>query len=419
MAKALTREPIGGDPLAGMHPVSKLLKYRKFLKLVFRETRPIAGVEKITLPQAVERILARDFRARRFIPNFRRSNFDGYAVRAVDTAGASKSSPVELSLSGFSKPGKPYSRALGRRECVRIFTGAALPHGADAVVMVEYTEANGGIIRVFEEVASGSRYDDVGADIRRGSLLLARGRRIRPLDLPIIASQGVNSVEVAIRPKVLVIPTGNEVKPVGRRLKTSEIYDANSLAVAELIRKRGAIVMTHPPVRDSPRAISDVLSRSRGRYHMIAFIGGSSAGSEDYVARLVAEKGEVFVHGIAISPGRPTLFGRVGKTLVLGIPGHPASSVAVTVLAACPIVDRLSGAIEDAPYSYVRLHSQPDCPEGLTCVRTIRASGDGATLVYKSSSQLSSFLNSDGYILLDPETDEGNGDDGWARLHFF
>jgi molybdopterin molybdotransferase len=402
-----------------MHPVSELMEYHQFLKLVFSEIGPIASFEKITLPEAVGRVLATDFRARRSIPDFRRSNFDGYAVRAVDTAGASKSSPVKLSLSGFSKPGKPYSRALGQSECVRIFTGAALPRGADAVVMVEYTEASGGTIRVFEEVASGSRYDDVGADIRRGSLLLPRGRRIRPLDLPIIASQGVDSLKVTVRPKVLVVPTGNEVKPVGSRLKNGEIYDANSLAVAELTRKRGAIVMPLAPVRDSPQAISDILSRYSGHYHMIAFIGGSSAGAEDYIARLVAEKGKVFVHGIAISPGRPTLFGCVGKTLVLGIPGHPASSVAVTVLAAYPIVDRLSGAIEDAPCSYVRLASQPDCPKELTCLRTVRATGASATLAYRSSSQLSSFLNSDGYILTDANAAAANRDDGWVRLHFF
>jgi molybdopterin molybdotransferase len=387
------------DKLGGMHPVTKLMEYEEFLKILASTVKTIDSFETVNLSEAVGRVCVSDVLASTNIPSYRRSAFDGYAVRSDDTQGATKTSPVELRLVGVSKPGEPKNSRVLKGQAVKIFTGGVVPKGADSVVMVENTELRGSTVYVFSSVKPHSCIDGAGSDIKKGQVLTKASSTIKPTDLPILASQGYGTLMVRRKPSVLIVPTGNELRALGTVLREGEIYDSNSVGVAALLKRFGADVKVAEPVKDDPQEVTSVLQRSVG-FDLTVFIGGSSAGAEDYVAQAVSRKGYVLVHGLAISPGRPTLFGKLDNTLIVGLPGHPASSMAVSIMVLEPLVCGLLGKPVNTTTVEVTLISEPEeVKPNFTYFRTVRLKKGEAEIAYKASSAISSFLNVDGYIV--------------------
>ncbi|MEM0120175.1 MAG: molybdopterin molybdotransferase MoeA [Thermoprotei archaeon] len=387
------------DTYGGMHPVSKLLDYEEFMDALRRAIRPKRTVEKVGLMEAVGRVCASDVLALSDMPPFWRATFDGYAVRAEDTRGANREVPAKLRVIGTSKPGVPVKVRVHRGEAVRVFTGGEIPEGADAVVLVENTELVGQIVKVHTEVKPSANLNAAGSDIRKGEVLIRAGTIVRPTDISLAASQGFKEIGVYQKPSVLIIPTGNEVKPVGSKLRYGEIYDSNSHGVAALLKEAGGAVEISKPLKDDVDLIEATV-RKVTAYDLVVFIGGSSAGAEDYVSMAVSKLGKVLAHGVRLSPGRPTLFGKVGETFVVGLPGHPASSLAVTIMVLNPLMMWLTGR----PKTYRTVEAVLDSDitgveEGFTYFRTVRLEDGIAKLVYRSSSMYSSFLGADGYIV--------------------
>lgn len=390
---------MAADRFGGMHPVPRLLDYEEFMGLVRKHATPKRTVERVQLAEAVGRVCASDVVAKRDIPPFPRSTHDGYAVRSEDTKGASHLSPATLRLVGTSKPARPAALRLRAGEAVRVFTGGEVPAGADAVVPVENTELAGNQLKIYAEVRPGSNVDAAGSDLRRGQVLIRAGSTIRPTDLSLAASQGYSRLSVYRRPSVAILPTGNEIRPVGTRLRRGETYDSNSHGVAALLREAGCDTKIFRPLRDSPATIEAALRRAVGN-DLVIFIGGSSAGAEDYVSLAVSRLGSIIAHGVKLSPGRPTLFGKVGETLVVGLPGNPTSSLAVTVMVVWPLVSWLTATQRPRRTVEAVLGSEiGGVEEGFTYFRTVSLKDGVAHVVYRSSTMYSSFVGADGYIV--------------------
>lgn len=279
------------------------------------------------------------------IPGFDRSTVDGYALRAADTFGASGGMPALLPCSGEIDMGRA-APPLPEDHCLAIHTGAMLPAGADAVIMLEDTEVSGNMVQVLTQVAPGQNVIHRGEDLKQGTPVLKRGHPLRAPEIGLLSSLGLTSVTVHPRPRVTVLSSGDElVSPAAGELALGQIRDSNGPALAALAAQLGAVAEKGGIL---PDRFDDFLDRSRemlSRCDLLVFSGGSSVGSRDYTARTMEALGEpgLLVEGIALQPGKPTLLANCGSKAVLGLPGHPVSALTVFSLFGRAIIDRLGG----------------------------------------------------------------------------
>jgi molybdopterin molybdotransferase len=298
---------------------------------VLRAIAPLPA-EEVPLAEATGRHLAVDAVARLASPPYACSAMDGFAVRAEEARGGA---PLRVAETLFA--GDDAQRALGRGEAARIFTGAPLPPGADAVVIQEVVQVDGGLARTEHDVRPGDNVRRLGEDLEAGSLALAAGTRIGARQAALLASVGADRLQVHRRPKVAVISTGEEI--VGGR-----VPDSNGPAVAGVLRAAGAIVSTRS-VGDRPGALADVLREALAASDAVVTIGGVSVGDRDHVAGAVASiGGEKRVHGVPMKPGKPFLFALAGGRPLLGLPGSPSACLVALEVFARPVVLRLAGA---------------------------------------------------------------------------
>ena len=313
----------------------------------WREARAEAGcparVEVVRVPvgEAVGRVTASPVWARRSSPAFDSSAMDGIAVRAADTVGAAETTPV----------------LLGQGEFEVVDTGDPLPAGYDAVVMREHVHRTAdGRAELRAAVPPYQHVRSIGEDISATELLLPEGHRLRPVDVAACAAAG--SVELAVRrtPVVVVVPTGDEIRPLGAELEPGDIPDTNSLMLAAQAREAGCDARVTAIVPDDPARITEVLVESTKDADLVLLIAGSSAGRDDYTARVVAAAGSVAVHGVAVRPGHPVVLGTAGRTPVIGVPGYPVSAALTFDIFAAPLLAELEGAApRERPVTTARL----------------------------------------------------------------
>lgn len=306
--------------------------------------RPMPA-EWVPLPLAFGRTLAEDIRADTDIPGFTRSSVDGYAVRSRDTAGSSESLPALFSLDGRVGMGDGIRRSLSPDACVYVPTGGELPGGADAVVMVEFTETIGGDVLVKKPVAPGENVVMKGEDFHRDEVVLARGRYLSTREIAALAASGAMSVPVTKRPRVGVLSTGNELVPAGAIPEGNQVRDINSWLCGAFLTSAGCLPEYLGIIRDDRAALGDAIRNAATFCDALVISGGSSKDERDLTADLIRESGEVLVHGIALSPGKPTIIGRTGGIPVIGLPGHPASAFVVLLVIARPLLDGMTGRI--------------------------------------------------------------------------
>jgi molybdopterin molybdotransferase len=289
------------------------------------------GDETVNLVGALHRILAEDIRADGDIPGFTRSVVDGYAVRAADTMGSSDTIPSIFPLRARVAMGASVGTHIQSGECIYVPTGGILPEGADAVVMIEHAEQIGKEILVKKPVAQGENVLFFNEDFSSGDIVCKRGKRLSPQDIGVLAAAGCNDVPVVRIPKVGILSTGNELVPVSVRPLPGQVRDVNSFVVASFVREQGCAPIVYGIVRDDREALRSAICTATSECDAVLISGGSSKDDRDMVAAIIREEGAVLIHGIAISPGKPTIIGRYGNIPVIGLPGHPASAFIVLV----------------------------------------------------------------------------------------
>ena len=361
-------------------------------------------VQRLPLQKAVGRVLAQDIVSESAVPPFDRSTMDGFAVRAADTFGAGASIPAELTVAGEIKMGESAAVVLSGGQCARISTGGMLPAGADAVVMAEHTEDLGDLCLCYGAVAPGENVTKKGDDIAPGSVVLRRGSVLCAGQIGALASLGIRSVPVFQKPRVAVISTGDELvqsDPIG-----GQICDSNSDLLFAAATNDGCDVFCFGAVKDERSAIQAAVEACLARADIVLISGGSSAGAKDMTVGILSEIGEVQFHGIAMKPGKPTIFGTVGKKLVFGLPGHPLAAYFVyrtvvyealrTLLCLPQETPLLRGTLlENIPSNHGR--------EELLCVQ-LHENG-GVLPLHTKSGVLSVLTRAQGYLCIDRNTE--------------
>ncbi len=305
---------------------------------------PLAS-EMIPLREAAGRVLAESVIAPLALPPFDNSAMDGYALRAADVAGAGTDSAITLKKIGAVAAGALFTGAVEQGTCVRLFTGSPLPAGADAVVMQEDTRAHGDSISVLDTVKPWENVRFAGEDVKRGELVVPAGERLSVARLALCGALGVERVRVGARPLMGILGTGNELIEAGVPLALGQIYESNRLAIATLVADCGGGTKVYPLVRDSLEATRDALEQSFAECDAVITTGGVSVGDHDLVkAAFEALGGTVDFWQVAMKPGKPFVFGRLGGKFLFGLPGNPVSAFVTFLVLVRPAILRMQGA---------------------------------------------------------------------------
>jgi molybdopterin molybdotransferase len=378
----------------------------ELVRRVDEHVRPLPA-EAVPLAAAAGRVLDGAVVAEVAVPAFDRAAMDGYAVRGEETFGAGPYSPVELRVIGAALPGRPFGGSVESGCAVRIMTGAPVPTGVDAVLPAEQAEERDGTLRVTEPVPPAKNVGRRGEDIDVGQVALPHGRVLRPQDVGLLASIGINMVRAVRWPRVAVVITGDELLPPGSKPEGSRIVDSNSPMLAALIGRDGGEPVVYSPLPDRREEIRAAMTDEDA--DLILVSGGSSVGQEDHAPSLIAELGELPVHGVALRPASPTGFGVVRGKPVFLIPGNPVSCLCAYDLFAGRAVRRLGGRPVGFPYLTATLPLANKIASAVGRVDYVRVrvrDGQADPLAVSGASMLSTTTVADGFVLV-PADSEG------------
>ncbi len=382
-----------------MDPFKLLVSQEEAEHILLDHCAPVESTKTVPISQSLGRVLADDLIADRFVPPFNRSAMDGYAVIAEDTFPANEEE-VLLRLDGVIHAGEVSETSVSRGRCVQIATGSPLPHGADAVVMVEFTERRKEKVLITKPVYPGANVSLKGEDIKEGDVVLPRGSHLTPARIGTLAALGKTNVEVYSRPRVTVIPTGKEVVSPGSPLEPGQIYDVNTYTMEAVLASHGAEVDRHPVVSDEFKDLMSAITNTLDS-DMIVLSGGSSVGEKDLLADILEELGEVLFHGVQIKPGKPTLFGVVKNTPVVGMPGYPTSCLSNAYIFLAPAIRKMARLPQQVERTVLaKLGKRVVSSSGRRQFLTVRIEDGVAYPVYKHSGAITSIAQADGYIIL-------------------
>jgi molybdopterin molybdotransferase len=309
------------------------------LSIVLDHVEPL-GVETVALEEAYRRILAEAVHADMDLPPFDRARMDGYALRAADVIAV----PARLQVIGEIAAGAKFDKELKAGEAVKIFTGAPVPDGADAVQKVEVTRAHGNTVEILESVTTGQFITPHASEIAAGETVAEAGREIGAGEMAALASFGYASVRVARRPRVAVLSTGSELVDVSTKPSAAQIRNSNTYTLAAYAERAGAVVDMLPTVEDTPEATRDALIRAADNRNIVITSGGVSMGDYDLVKAALKEIGaEIYFDKVIIRPGKPIVFARRGETFFFGLPGNPVSTSVTFNVFARPAIRKMQG----------------------------------------------------------------------------
>jgi len=318
--------------------------------LRLRTQFPVVATEKVSLADAAGRILGEPVTAGADLPDFPRATMDGYAVRAASTFGASDANPAYLNVVGSVAMGESPQFSIGPGLAGRIATGGQLPEGADSVVMIEHSDTlDAATIEVYRSVAPGQHVLQKGEDFARGELLLPAGKPIRPQEAGLLAAVGRRRLRVFRKPVIGIVSTGDEIVSIDTQPAPGQIRDMNSYILSGQVRELGAKPVRYGIVKDNPEALLTVCRTAVENSDMVLLSGGSSVGGRDYTVEVLSqlENAQILVHGIAISPGKPTILARTGHQAVWGLPGNVVSAMVVFRVVVTPFVQTIQGMGEE------------------------------------------------------------------------
>ena len=388
-----------------MRPFESTISFDEARRRLAAAAAPIARTERVALASAAWRVAAEDVVSSIDVPMFERAAMDGYAVIASDTAAATDGSPARLRMIEQIYTGQSPSSTITPGTCAEIATGAPLPDGADAVVMVEQTsKSSDTVIEIRARATEGQNIGRRGADITSGACVLRQGELLNPGRIGAVAAIGRASIEVYAKPRVAILSTGNEVVDPGTTLAPGQVFDVNSFTLSSIAEAHGCIADPRSPAEDSLDKLGAALDACAGA-DVIVFSGGSSVGERDLIVDLIAARGEMVFHGIAVKPGKPTGFAYVhGRTPFFAMPGNPTSCLSNAYVLLVPFLRTvarlpvLAERIVRVPLGR-RIVSQA----GRLQFFTVKIDNGIAMPAFKGSGEITSLSQADGYIQIPPD----------------
>ncbi|MCX7913965.1 MAG: molybdopterin molybdotransferase MoeA [Thermodesulfovibrionales bacterium] len=337
------------------------------LKLIMNNIKKAdLALEVLKIENCYGRIIADDVLSPEDLPNFPRSTVDGYAIISSDTYGASETSPTYIDVKYEIPMGVAPDFKLNKLEGAKISTGAMLPTGADAVIMLENTQIiSSDMIEITKSVASGENVIQKGEDLKMNEILIRKGSKLRAQDIGALAAVGITEIKVYKKPPVSIISTGDEIIPHHLPVSLGKIRDINSFTLAGLVKENGGIALKRGIVIDDYKMIRDIIEKSLSDSKMILISGGTSAGTKDMVAKIIDDIGGpgVLFHGLSIRPGKPMIGGIVDNVPIFGLPGHPVAVVICFDLIVRPILNLLTGLTNDKfPYRTIKAKIAKNIP---------------------------------------------------------
>jgi molybdopterin molybdotransferase len=386
------------------------MTFNQARECVLREIPPLwTTPEDVPVLDAAERVLALDVLADRDYPPFNRSARDGFAVRAADV-------PGELIVSGELRAGEIFDCEVNAGGAVEIMTGAPLPHGADAVVMVEHVARHENRVAISRSIRSGENFTPRGTEAKRGDIVLRAGRKLGFAEVGVLAMVGRQRVSVFRRPIVAILPTGDEIVEAGVEPLPFQIRNSNAWSLAVQVRRAGGLPEILPVARDSYEATRRSIERGLAA-DLLLLSGGVSAGKYDIVERVLADLGaKFFFTRVKIQPGQPLVFGAVGQKFFFGLPGNPASTMVTFELFARAAIERLAGLDEPMlPLLRAKLTRDFHHKAGLTRFLPARLGENGSTvepLRWQGSGDIPALARANAFLVAEADRESWNeGDD--------
>jgi molybdopterin molybdotransferase len=389
-----------------MRPIRETIPLDEARELIDGAITPVDRTEQVPLLQANERVLASDITSTRDVPPFARAGMDGYAVVAADTFGATRYDPKVLRVVEKIYTGEVPTRRVGAGEAAEIATGAPMPEGADSVVMVEETERVGDAeVTILTPVYPRQNVGRQGADIVSGQTVLRAGDVLNPSRIGAVAALGVTHVRVYARPSVAILSTGNEIVEPGAELKPGQIYDINRYTLSTVIAEHGGTPVVYQTANDTLDDLQRAIDRCLDE-DLLVFSGGSSVGERDLILDVIGRRGEIIFHGIAVKPGKPTVFGVIAGKAVFGMPGYPTSCLSNAYMLLVPALRRMA----HLPPHRMRIVQVPVSQRivsttGRHQFYTVRLVDGEAQPAFKASGDITSMSQADGYIEIPAQTD--------------
>jgi molybdenum cofactor synthesis domain-containing protein len=389
-----------------MRPIKDTIPLEEAREIIDAAMPRITRVERVALLDANTRVLAQDVTSDRDVPPFSRAAMDGYAVVAENTFGASRFDPKTLRVIDKVYTGQMPGKRVNSGESVEIATGAPMPDGADAVVMVEETErGTSGDVHILTPVYPRQNVGKQGADIVSGQTVLRAGDVLNPSRIGALAALGILDVAVYAKPRLAILSTGNEIADPGEPLLPGQIYDINRFTLSSIIAEHGGVPVAHRTAQDTlddlQRAIDACLEDD-----VLVFSGGSSVGERDLILDVIGRRGEILFHGIAVKPGKPTVFGVISGKPVFGMPGYPSSCLSNAYMLLVPALRRLARLPpHHAQSMQLPLAQRIVSTTGRHQFYTVRIVDGQATPAFKASGDITSMAHADGYIEIPAQTD--------------
>jgi molybdopterin molybdotransferase len=388
-----------------MRPFGETISLEQAQAIIDRSLRPIERVERVPLEVAHGRVLAEEIVASADVPPFSRAAMDGYAVRAADTTGATPAQPAILTCIEKVFTGQMPSQTVGPGQCTEIATGAPMPPGADAVVMVEETERAGDQVSVMTPVYPRQHVGRRAADIAIGQPVVKAGHVLNPSRIGAIAATGSLDINVHARPSVAILSTGNEIAEPGQPLAPAQIYDINRFTLETIVRRHGGVSVALPITGDSVEELSAALDAALA-HDIIVFSGGSSVGERDLILDVLHRRGTVHFHGIALKPGKPTVFGTIEGKPIFGMPGYPTSCLSNAYMLLVPFLRKVARLPPWTPQTVeAAVTRRIVSTTGRHQFYTVRLVDGNAEPAFKASGDITSMANADGYIEIPAQTD--------------
>lgn len=364
--------------------------------------------EKIPLSAGLHRVLAADIRSEIDVPHFAKAAMDGYAVVAADTFASTDAAPKTLDVVATVMPGDPLDDSVSEGTCIEIGTGAPLPPGADAVVMVEYTEPDEdtpGRVRIRKGVTPRENVVEVGSDVTSGESVLSSGTYLEPRHLGVLAAIGYFSIDVYRRPRVALFSTGPEIVGEGGGLEPGRIFDINSHTLKGALVSDGCEVIDLGIVPDDLEALRAAIEKGLAEGDLVLLSGGSSLGGGDLVTEVFAEAGEMLLHGVAVKPGKPVVVGVAKDKLMIGLPGYPMSALSDYYIFVRPHLRKTLGLRSEPAFVEASMARKHPSTVGRYEFLPVRLEDGDAHPLTKGSSSITALASADGFVEIDENTE--------------
>ncbi len=390
----------------------QLLPPREALERLLSNLPPLDAPEEIESSLASGRVTAEAVAASHPLPSFPRSTVDGYAVRAQDSYGASEGMPAYFNLAGEVPMGDEPHFRLGRGQCALIHTGGMLPENADAVIMLEQTQAvRPGEIEALKAVAPAENVLKVGEDVAAGQVVIPAGRRLRPADIGGLMALGITRLKVSRKPRVGILSSGDEVVSPEREIRPGQVRDVNSYSLSALVDEAGGIARRCGILPDRADELLSAARQALADNDLLVITAGSSASTRDLTADVINRLGApgVLVHGVNVRPGKPTILGVCDRKAVIGLPGNPVSALVIAGLFVTPVIEALSGLSRQRMKSVVtarltiNLPSQAGREDWVPVELKRTAQGYDAEPIFGKSNLIFTLARADGLVRIAPD----------------